>query len=83
MGRRASRQKEKSEWTSRQGIGIPFPHQFPLVHLPGAVRQSRSLRFIVGMIVLMVIVNAIVDFQFKSISVETYQDKAELTSFFG
>jgi len=35
------------------------------------------------MIVLMVIVNAIVDFQFKSISVETYQDKAKLTSFFG
>ena len=47
------------------------------------MRQSRSLRFIVGMIVLMVIVTAIVDFQFKSISVETYQDKAELTSFLG
>ena len=35
------------------------------------------------MIVLMVIVTAIVDFQFKSISVETYQDKVDLTSFLG
>ncbi|HIG45592.1 MAG TPA: hypothetical protein EYQ20_03905 [candidate division Zixibacteria bacterium] len=54
-----------------------------LKHMAGTVRQSRSLRFIVGMIVLMVIVTAIVDFQFKSISVETYQDKADLTSFLG
>jgi len=54
-----------------------------LKQMIGAVRQSRSLRFIVGMIALMVIVTAIVDFQFKSISVETYQDKATLTSFLG
>ncbi|HCQ02570.1 MAG TPA: hypothetical protein DIT99_18620 [Candidatus Latescibacteria bacterium] len=62
---------------------LPFPHQFSLAHLPGAVRQSRSLRFIFGMIVLMVIVTAIVDFQFKSISVETYQHRVDLTSFLG
>ena len=35
------------------------------------------------MIVLMVIVTAIVDFQFKSISVETYQHRVDLTSFLG
>jgi ATP/ADP translocase len=62
---------------------LPFPHQFSLAHLPGAVRQSRLLRFIFGMIVLMVIVTAIVDFQFKSISVETYQHRVALTSFLG
>ena len=49
----------------------------------GTIRRSRSLEFIVGIIAFMVMVNTFVDFQFKSISVATFPEKADLTAFMG
>lgn len=49
----------------------------------GTVRRCRSLVFIVGIVSVTVMVAAFVDFQFKSLSVATFPEKADLTSFLG
>lgn len=49
----------------------------------GTIRRSRHLIFIVGIITMTMMVASFVDFQFKTVSLEAFPEKANLTSFLG
>ncbi|MFC1573856.1 Npt1/Npt2 family nucleotide transporter [Candidatus Latescibacterota bacterium] len=49
----------------------------------GTIHRSRHLMYIVGIITMTMIVASFVDYQFKTVTVEAFPEKAELTSFFG
>ena len=49
----------------------------------GTIKSSRHLIFIVGIITMTMMVASFVDFQFKTVSVEAFPEKAALTSFLG
>ena len=57
----------------KEGIGQMF----------GTISRSRHLIFIVGIITMTMMVASFVDFQFKTVSVEAFPEKAALTSFLG
>ncbi len=52
-------------------------------HIFGTIYRSRHLMYIVGVITMTMLVASFVDFQFKTVSLEAFPEKADLTSFFG
>ncbi|MFC1538615.1 Npt1/Npt2 family nucleotide transporter [Candidatus Latescibacterota bacterium] len=57
----------------KEGIGQMFT----------IIKRSRHLIFIVGIITMTMMVASFVDFQFKSVSLEAFPEKGDLTSFLG
>ncbi|MFC1489704.1 Npt1/Npt2 family nucleotide transporter [Candidatus Latescibacterota bacterium] len=49
----------------------------------GIIKRSRHLIFIVGLITMTMMVASFVDFQFKTVSLEAFPEKGDLTSFLG
>jgi len=54
-----------------------------LIRIFGTIKQSRHLMYIVGIITVTMMVASFVDFQFKTVSLEAFPDKEQLTVFFG
>lgn len=54
-----------------------------LMRVFSTVFQSRHLLLIVGIVAMTMMVASFVDFQFKTVSYQSFSDKSELTSFLG
>ncbi|MFC1650734.1 Npt1/Npt2 family nucleotide transporter [Candidatus Latescibacterota bacterium] len=63
----------RKKMEKKDGIGQMF----------GIIKRSRHLIFIVGIITMTMMVASFVDFQFKTVSLEAFPEKGDLTSFLG
>jgi ATP/ADP translocase/HEAT repeat protein len=52
-------------------------------HMIGTIRRSKQLTYMVGILFIGMLLATFVDFQFKTVSVEAFPEKEDLTAFLG
>ena len=64
---------------------VPPEEQGPetLGHMIGTIRGSKQLTYMVGVLSLGMMLATFIDFQFKTVSVEAFPEKEDLTAFLG
>ncbi len=77
---RLKKKESASHWSR-----VPLDDQGPetLGHMVDTIRQSKQLQYMVGVLSLGMILATFVDFQFKTVSVEAFPEKEDLTAFLG
>ncbi|MGB0909105.1 MAG: Npt1/Npt2 family nucleotide transporter [Nitrospirales bacterium] len=75
------KKKESPDHWSRAPLDEQGPES--LGDMVGTIRQSKQLQYMVGVLSIGMILATFVDFQFKTVSVEAFPEKEDLTAFLG
>ncbi len=77
---RMKNNEDQGQWSRAP---LEKPPTETLGHMIDTIRQSKQLTYMVGMLSLGMVLATVVDFQFKTVSVDAFPEKEDLTAFLG
>ncbi len=75
--------KKKEEGVPKPRIPQENPTSETFGNMIGTIRESKQLTYMVGILSIGMVLATFVDFQFKTVSVEAFPEKEDLTAFLG
>ena len=75
--------RNKEEVVAKPRVSQEDPGSETFGAMVGTIRQSKQLTYMVGILSIGMILATFVDFQFKTVSVEAFPEKEDLTAFLG
>ncbi len=75
--------KKKEDGVPKPRVQEDDPGSESFGNMIGTIRQSKQLTYMVGILSIGMILATFVDFQFKTVSVEAFPEKEDLTAFLG